>query len=193
MTMTKQLLIFIVVVLFIQSLFISVGWSMPVIRMSEPDSTNKAPAYFQGDRARVDSLPAPKDDIIPYEDIWMYLKEKLDGSYQVCYSRQLLIHYTEPYVVADTQRLRFRIYDDRRNVVLNTNDAGVIVSYTYPVQSPVIQTGENWLTVVLGANCEYGRYYYLEVWDSKGERSYSRFKCVSIKDDPFIPHKSQQP
>lgn len=166
---------------------------MPVIKMSEPDSTNKAPAYFQGDRARVDSLPAPKDDIIPYEDIWMYLKEKLDGSYQVCYSRQLLIHYTEPYVVADTQRLRFRIYDDRRNVVLNTNDAGVIVSYTYPVQSPVIQTGENWLTVVLGANCEYGRYYYLEVWDSKGERSYSRFKCVSIKDDPFIPHKSQQP
>lgn len=193
MTMTKQLLIFIVV-LFIQSLFISVGWSMPVIRMSEPDSTNKTPAYVQGDRARVDSLPDPKDDVIPYENIWMYLKEKLDGSYQVCYNRQLLIHYTEPYVVADTQRLRFRIYDDRRNVVLGTDDAGVMVSYTYPVQSPVIQAGENWLTLALEANCEYGQYYYLEVWDSKSERSYLRFKCVSIKDNPFIPHsKSQQP
>ena len=140
----------------------------------------------------MDSLPDPKDDIIPVENIWMYLKEKMDGSYQITYSKQVLIHYTEPYVVADTQRLRFRIYDDLRNVVLGTNDAGTMVDYTYPVQSPLIQTGENWLTIVLGANCEYDRYYYLEAWDSKGERSYLRFKCVSIKE-PSIYNKNDSP
>ncbi len=191
MTMTKQLLKTIVV-LSIQLLVISISSSMPATRTNAPDSTNKAPAFFQSDMTRMDSLPAPKDDIIPYENIWMYLKERLDGSYQITYSKQVLIHYTEPYVVADTQRLRFRIYDDLRNVVLGTNDAGTMVDYTYPVQSPLIQTGENWLTIVLGANCEYDRYYYLETWDSKGVRSYLRFKCVSIKD-PSTYNKNVSP
>lgn len=186
--MRKQLFIFIVFLL-IQLLSISIGWSTPVIRTSVPDSTNKTPAYFQGDRTMVDSLPAPKDDIFSFENFWMYLKEKLDGSYQLCFNRQLLIHYMEPYAVANTQRLRFRVYDNHHNVVLGTDNDGTMAYYTYPVQSPLIQTGENWLTIVLGANCEYDRYYYLEVWDSKGEHSYLRFKCVSIKD-PSIYHKN---
>lgn len=187
MTMITHIIRFIAIVS-IQLLFIKGGWGMHIIEVSIPDSTDQTPAYIQGDTTRMDSAPDPKDEHIPFENFWMYLKEKMDGSYQIIYSKQVLIHYTEPYVVADNQRLRFRVYDNHHNVVLGTDNAGTMVEYTYPVQSPLIQTGENWLTIVLGANCEYGQYYYLEVWDSKGERSYLRFKCVSIKDpSKYIP------
>lgn len=134
-------------------------------------------------RFTIDTISSSKYDVIIHENIWMYLKEKLDGSYQVSYDKSLMIHYYEPYTISSTQRLRFCIYDKHRNVVLKTDDSGTMINYSYAIQSPLIQTGDNWITIPLGNNCQYNQIYYLETWDAKGDRLFLRFKCVSNKID----------
>lgn len=113
------------------------------------------------------------------ENVWMYTKEKLDGSYQVAYDRVLRVHVSEPYAVDSLQRLRFCVYDSQRRLVLKTDDSGTVIDYdVHPISSPIITTGENWLTIPLGNNCTYDDYYYLEVWDTKGEKSFLRLQCI---------------
>ena len=125
-------------------------------------------------------------EIYALQNAWMYTKEQLDGSYHIAYDRVLRIHYTEPYEVSADQKLRFCIYDSHRNIVLRTNDEGYIVEPAgYSMTSPTIQTGENWLSFSVGLCSYYDSFshdypddYYLEVWDSKGEKSFLRFRCV---------------
>ena len=113
------------------------------------------------------------------ERVWMYTKEKTDGGCHIAFDRSLCIHVYEPYSVVDTQKLRFCVYDSRWQILLKTSESGVI---TVPTQSlstsPYIKTGENWLTISLDNTFVYYDYYYLEVWDGKGEKSYLRFKCA---------------
>lgn len=125
-------------------------------------------------------------EIYTPQNVWMYTKERQDGSYHIAYDRVLRIHYTEPYEVNADQKLRFCIYDSHRNIVLRTDDEGHIVEPAgYSMTSPTIQTGENWLSFTVGLCSYYDSYshdypddYYLEVWDSKGEKSFLRFRCV---------------
>ena len=136
---------------------------------------------------RVGSVNTSRYEIEIPDNMWMYLKEKQDGSYHIAYDRILYIHYTEPYEVTSIQKLRFCIYDSHRNIVLRTNEVGQVVEHAASlITSPTIQTGENWLTLSVGDNCyyydsalhDYPDDYYLEVWDSKGEKSFLRFRCV---------------
>lgn len=120
------------------------------------------------------------------QNVWMYTKEKQDGSYHIAYDKVLRIHYTEPYEVSSGQRLRFCIYDSHRNIVLRTDNEGHIVEPAgCSIASPSIKTGENWLSLSVGLCSYYDSLsydssddYYLEVWDSKGEKSFLRFRCV---------------
>ncbi len=112
---------------------------------------------------------------------YVYVQEKLDGTCHVVCNWKLRIHYEEPYSVSDTQRLRFCIYDKNRNVLVRTNEAGLIDNAScVDTLSPKIKTGENWLTIELlcPSLFEEYNYYYLEVWNGKGETSYLRFKCL---------------
>lgn len=138
-------------------------------------------------RFRVDSENTSRYEITTHGNMWMYLKEKQDGSYHIAYDKVLYIHYTEPYEVNTNQQLRFCIYDSHRNIVLRTSETGAVVEpATSPTVSPTIQTGENWLRLSLGmefyyyddASHDYPDDYYLEVWDSKGDKSFLRFRCV---------------
>ena len=111
---------------------------------------------------------------------YMYVQEKLDGTCHVAYNDILRIHYEEPYAVSNIQRLRFRILDKYRNVLLETNEQGVVQNTSCSsTLSPIIKTGENWLTINLTClNLVEDYYYYLEVWNGKGEISYLRFVCL---------------
>lgn len=131
--------------------------------------------------SRADSIPRSRDGIITPDMAYMYVQEKLDGTCHVVYNHKLKIHYEEPYSVSDTQRLRFCIYDKNRNVLVRTNEAGLIDNAScVDTLSPKIKTGENWLTIELlcPSLFEEYNYYYLEVWNGKGETSYLRFKCL---------------
>lgn len=128
-------------------------------------------------------------EIYTPQNVWMYTKEQLDGSYHAAYDRVLRIHISEPYAVSSSQRLRFCVYDSQRRIVLKTNDSGTVTDYAaHSISSPAITTGENWLTIPLGHNCTYDDYYYLEVWDTKGEKSFLRFLCI-----PSMPRLIQLP
>ena len=135
---------------------------------------------------RVGSEKSSGYEIPVPDNVWMYLKEKQDGSYHLAFDMALYIHYTEPYEVSTNQKLRFCIYDSHRNVVLRTNDEGLVVEPAgYSMTTPTIRTGENWLRFSVGlcsyyddATHDYPDDYYLEVWDSKGEKSFMRFRCV---------------
>lgn len=117
-------------------------------------------------------VPAP-------DHVWMYTKEKLDGSYHIAYDKMLHIHVCEPYAVCDTQKLRFCVYDSERGIVLRTNEGGFVTDYaTVRVSSPSLTTGENWIRLFLNSNCDNYSDYYLEVWDGKGGKSFLRFQCV---------------
>lgn len=112
---------------------------------------------------------------------YMYVQEKLDGTCHVAYNDVLRIHYEEPYAVSNHQRLRFRIYDQHRNLLVGTDEAGVIDNANCAdTLSPMIKTGENWLTINLSClnTIEDDHHYYLEVWNGKGEISYLRFVCL---------------
>lgn len=112
---------------------------------------------------------------------YMYMQERMDGTCHAVYDSILRIHYEEPYAVSNTQRLRFKVYDKYRNTVVQTDNAGNITDSVCQTMnpSPVITTGENWLTVSLRClNLTEGEYYYLEVWNGKGEKGYLRFKVV---------------
>lgn len=113
------------------------------------------------------------------DNIWMYTKEKLDGSYHRAYDKVLYIHVYEPYSVDATQKLRFCVYDAERRLIVKTDESGLVNHYVSSyVQSPPLATGENWIRFSLGSNCEYYDDYYLEVWDGKGGKSFLRFRCV---------------
>lgn len=122
-----------------------------------------------------DSVFSPSQITVTYDNIWMYLKETLDGSYQTAYDHLLRIHYEEPYSVNASQKLRYKVYDKRRNIVIGTDDNGNIIIGTG--QTVPIKTGENWLSLLLSA-CIYYEFYTLEIWDAKGEISYLRFVCI---------------
>ena len=108
---------------------------------------------------------------------YMYLKEKLDGSYQVAYDKQVWLHYEEPYSVTDTQCLRFRVFDDNHSLVVETDEYGIPANPNCP-RVP-IQYGDNWVTVNLSSLTSFDQFYTMEVWDSKGETRYLRFLCKS--------------
>lgn len=135
----------------------------------------------------IDSVPSEPYELFLLETLCMHPKEKQDGSYQVAYDKYLYIHTTEPYEVAATQKLRFCIYDSHRNIILRTDEEGIVVEYAAaPITSPSIQTGENWLRFNVGANCCFYEDdthsckddYYLEVWDGRGEKRFLRFRCM---------------
>lgn len=128
---------------------------------------------------RIDSLRDSRYDIVQPGPTWVYTMEKLDGSCHKAYDKVLQIHYYEPYTVGSGQKLRFCIYDSERRIVLKTDENGLVTEYaSHPVSSPGILTGENWLNIMLGNNCNYEDIYYLEVWDSKGGKSFLRFRCA---------------
>jgi hypothetical protein len=129
----------------------------------------------------IDSIGNSGYEVERVDNGWMYMKEKLDGSYHDADDKILKIHVEEPYAVRTDQHLRFCVYDEHRNVVLKTNELGTVVEYAAsPISSPAIQTGENWVSLSLGDNCNYNQNYYLEVWDSKGGKSFLRFRCVPL-------------
>ena len=112
---------------------------------------------------------------------WMYVQERMDGTFYEVYDSVLRIHYNEPYTVSNHQRLRFKVYDKYRNVIAQTDNAGNITNSACDAMtpSPSIKTGENWLTINLGCfNLNEGEYYYMEVWNGKGEKGYLRFKVM---------------
>lgn len=112
---------------------------------------------------------------------WMYVQERMDGTCHAVYDSILRIHYEEPYTVSNHQRLRFKVYDKYRNVIVQTDNAGNITDSTCGAitQSPAITTGENWLEINFWCfNLDEGEYYYLEVWNGKGEKGYLRFKVM---------------
>ena len=131
--------------------------------------------------SRADSIPRSRDGIITPDMAYMYVQEKLDGTCHAVYNHKLKIHYEEPYAVSSYQRLRFRIYDQHRNLLVGTDEAGGIDNASCAdMVSPIIKTVENWLTIELlcPSLFEEYNYYYLEVWNGKGETSYLRFKCL---------------
>lgn len=125
-----------------------------------------------------DSIPRwPSPPPVAY----MYVQEKLDGTCHVAYNDVLKIHYEEPYAVSNHQRLRFRILDKYRSIILETSEMGIVDNAgCADTLSPKIKTGENWLTINLSCldAIEDEHYYYLEVWNGKGEISYLRFVCL---------------
>lgn len=131
--------------------------------------------------SRDDSIPRSRDGIITPDMAYMYVQEKMDGTCHAVYDNVLRIHYEEPYAVSNSQRLRFKVYDKYRNVVIQTDDAGNITDSICGAitQSPVITTGENWLEINFWCfNLYEGEYYYLEVWNGKGEKGFLRFKVM---------------
>ncbi len=133
---------------------------------------------------RIDSVRSNTYEISQRVTACTYMKERQDGGFQTAYDGIVFLHFTEPYEVSPTQKLRFCIYDSHRNIVLRTDENGTVVDNTY--NSPVIHTGENWVQLSVGSICyyyddyshDYKDDYYLEVWDSKGEKSFLRFRCV---------------
>lgn len=142
---------------------------------------------------RIDSLREDPYQVYQRKTLCMYPKEKQEGGYHVAYDKIIRLHFTEPYEVRPSQRLRFCIYDSHRNIVLRTDEEGNVVEYAATsIISPVIKTGENWVQLDVEGNCvfyedhlhNYADDYYLEVWDSKGEKGFLRFRCMySI---PFV-------
>jgi hypothetical protein len=128
-----------------------------------------------------DSLPR-REEVIRYRNMYAYLKEQQDAARQFAYDKWLYIHYKEPYWVADTQNLRFRVLDVRRNVLADTYESGAVKTGAFP---PIpIQYGYNWLTIKLEAVAEWNTSYTLEVWNAKGEILVLPFYCTS--SCPFI-------
>lgn len=112
---------------------------------------------------------------------YMYVQEQMDGTCHAIYDSVLRIHYEEPYTVSNHQRLRFKVYDKYRNVIVQTDNAGNITDSICGAitQSPIITTGENWLEINFWCfNLYEGEFYYLEVWNGKGEKGYLRFKVM---------------
>ena len=112
---------------------------------------------------------------------YMYVQEHIDGACHAVYDSILRIHYEEPYTVSNHQRLRFKVYDKYRNVIVQTDNAGNIIDSICGAitQSPAITTGENWLEINFWCfNLNEGDYYYLEVWNGKGEKGFLRFKVM---------------
>lgn len=111
----------------------------------------------------------------------MYVQERMDGTFHEVYDSVLRIHFDEPYAVSNHQRLRFKVYDKYRNVIVQTDNAGNITDSICGAitQSPIITTGENWLEINFWCfNLDEGEYYYLEVWNGKGEKGFLRFKVM---------------
>lgn len=172
----------------IQSYYVQYPWDAPPLEFGEYawQVKNANGKVLLTTQFRVGSVNNSKYEITTPDNVWMYLKEKPDGSYHIAYDRMLYIHYAEPYEVNTDQRLRFCIYDSHRNIVLRTNDDGLVVEPAgYLMTPPTIKTGENWLRLSVGlcsyyddATHDYPDDYYLEVWDGKGEKSFLRFRCV---------------
>lgn len=118
--------------------------------------------------------------ILKYNNRFAELKEKLDGSYQMAFDKYLMIHYTELYQVSPEQGLRFRILDKNRQILVQTDDNGNIINNTTIPKVP-IRRRENWVTINLNQvsndMMDYGPFYYLEVWNGKGEYHFLRFRC----------------
>ena len=108
---------------------------------------------------------------------YMYLRERLDGSYQIAYDKQVWLHYLEPYTIPDTQGLRFRVFDDNHSLVVETDEDGIPSNPNCP-RVP-IEYGDNWVVVNLSSLTSFDQFYTMEVWDSKGETRYLRFLCKS--------------
>ena len=160
-----------------------------------PQNTLETPAFEEGNYSRPNSND--NDSVLSTADsqtgsatifgsgipnaynVWMYTREKMDGSYYIALDNVLRLHVYEPYAVGASQRLRFCVYDSERRIVVKTGENGnVIVPDESTIQSPQITTGENWVTLNLGNSCTYYHDYYLEVWNSKGEKSFLRFRST---------------
>lgn len=173
----------------VQSYYVQYPWDAPPLEFGEYawQVRNANGQVLLTTRFRIGTENSSGYEVSRPDNVWMYLKEKQDGSYHTAYDRVLYIHYTEPYEVSADQKLRFCVYDSHRNIVLRTNDTGSVVEYAIiQITSPTIQTGENWLKISVGQNCfyydesmhDYPDDYYLEVWDGKGEKNFLRFRCV---------------
>lgn len=172
----------------IQSYYVQYPWDAPPLEFGEYawQVRNANGQVLLTTRFRIGAENSSGYEVPLPDNVWMYLKEKQDGSYHIAYDRVLYIHYIEPYEVSTNQKLRFCVYDSHRNIVLRTNDTGNVVEPAgYPMTIPTIRTGENWLKFSVGlcsyyddATHDYPDDYYLEVWDGKGEKSFLRFRCI---------------
>lgn len=171
----------------VQTYYVHYPWGAPPLEHGEYAwQVKNSGKVLLTTRFRIGDVKSSEYDVQKPANSWMYLKEKPDGSYHIAYDKVLYIHYTEPYEVSSDQMLRFCIYDSHRNIVLRTNDDGLVVEPAgYLMYPPTIKTGENWLRLSVGlcsyyddATHNYPDDYYLEVWDGKGERSFLRFRCV---------------
>lgn len=109
------------------------------------------------------------------------LQERLDGSFQVVFDKRLWIHYKEWYQVSTTQGLRFRIWNAWRTLLIaETDETGHLTVGNIPLVP--IQYGDNWLQINLESCIGIGTspFYYLEVWNEKGETEYLRFNLQQI-------------
>jgi hypothetical protein len=114
--------------------------------------------------------------IIRLSSTYASLKEQPDAALQTAYDKWLYIHCKEPYWVADTQNLRFRVLDKRRNIVAETDEWGAVKTGAFP---PVpVRHGDNWLMLKLESCIDYNNYYTLEVWNAKGEVLVLPFYCT---------------
>jgi len=107
------------------------------------------------------------------------LKRKLDGGYHLSNVPYLLIKYTEEYNPL-ISKLKFKIYDMNRTVVLSSDATSPIIN-TIP-----IKYGDNYCSIKLYGcanidNCgerylEKNKFYLLEVYNDKNEKWFLRFK-----------------
>jgi hypothetical protein len=164
--------------------YINYPWYLPdldtgtyVWQISDYESIIQIPRIF----IIKDILP-DRVELFHYKNIYAYLKEQQDATRQVAYDKWLYIHYKEPYWVADTQKLRFRVLDVRRNVVANTDELGAVKIGAFP---PIpVRHGDNWLIIKLESCAEWNKSYTLEVWNAKGEILVLPFYCTS--SSPYI-------
>jgi hypothetical protein len=110
---------------------------------------------------------------------YVALQEKLDGTFQTAYHKTLWIKYEEFYGDTNTTYLCFSIYDEDRNLLYETKDDGTrkMGCNLSPVPK---KYGLNWLQIPLPCTTiENEKFYYLEVWNVKGEKFYLRFYALS--------------
>ncbi len=168
----------------IEDYYINYPWNAPYLKHGsyvwQVQAKNGKPlltsSFDVGDEA------ISPDVLMRYVNRHVYLQEKLDGSYHRAYDKFLLIHYNEPYYVSDAQGLRYRVLDERRNVIVSTTEMGESSDSNCPLVP--INIGENWLAINLAACTNYDIFYTLEVWNTKGETYYLRFICSS--SEPLI-------
>ncbi len=134
----------------------------------------------------IDSVPLHPSLTLKYYNYYVPLKEAYDGSYQMAYDKRLYIHYQEFYKPAQRQGLRFIIRNMNREILVETDEAGVVLNNYAP--SIPIRYRDNYVVINLETcpgifykTSVPNAYYTLEVWNEKREYFFLRFACDPSK------------